>query len=89
MKAQTPPKGAPTPKQKSRQRNLAPTMMRRYHGQDHRPPDVGVWDANDHHLWHGTTRVADRGARRRANRASWVKILRTARRTHMASKAVG
>lgn len=65
--------------------NLPSTLKRRYHGQDHMTPQRGMWDA-DGRVWHGHSRVTNKPARRRANRASWAKILRIARREYMEEK---
>ena len=83
----TAPKGRPTPKRVNR--NLAPTSQRRYHGPDHSMPLTGMWlpnaDAVDRRLWHGHSRQSH-PLRRKANRASWAKILRANRRAYLASK---
>ena len=87
MNATTAPKGKPTPKRVNR--NLAPTMMRRTHWQDHFMPVTGMWlpnaDAVDRRLWHGHSRQSH-PLRRKANKASWAKILRANRRAYLASK---
>ncbi len=68
---------------------VAPTMMRRTHGQDHFMPVTGMWlpnaDAVDRRLWHGHSRQSH-PLRRKANKASWAKILRANRRAYLASK---
>jgi hypothetical protein len=67
-------------------RNLPPTMMRRYHGQDHRPPESGIWfEDQEHRLWHGHSRH-QHPARRKANKRTWRKLIRERRREYVASK---
>lgn len=64
-------------------------MMRRTHWQDHFMPVTGMWlpnaDAVDRRLWHGHSRQSH-PLRRKANKASWAKILRANRRAYLASK---
>lgn len=64
---------------------VKPTMLRTYNFPDHRPPSSGVFDA-DERVWHGSSRVADPAARRRANKRSWKKIKDEARRAFVATK---
>ena len=74
MIARTSQKVGPTPRQ-DKTRNLKATPLRRVVRRDHLPPATFAGG-----VWHGTSRIIDAPARRRANRRTWAKLRAEARR---------
>lgn len=60
-------------------RNIAPTVSRRYSGQDHLHPTSKHAQGSYAGLWHGTKRVLDPARRRAKNKRSWERLQREAR----------
>ncbi len=64
---------------------VAPTRTRRYiDPRSHMPPQSMLDNTGAN--WLGTSRVVDRPARRKRNRASWRRLLAEGRRETMAAK---
>lgn len=65
------------------QRHVLPTIHRGVGGPDHQHPYGKHSRGREQNqgVWHGTSRVVNRAAKNRANKASWAKELRQARAT--------
>lgn len=67
--------------------NLRPTVLRGFAAPDHRPPSGKHAGGRERSaVWHGTSRIVDRPARRKAQRRSWLKGLDVARREIVAAR---
>lgn len=86
MGPKTLPKALPTRAQ-ARRGKFPSTFTRRFRGDaGHNPPQSVHALAGFEGLWHGTRRVLDPGAKRRANKRTWRKAQLAARSSGMAPK---